>query len=69
MKGDTVNTLPLKQILEMYCLARTQRQTPEQLNLANALVDHYIPDLMTRYGQVIIERNAARAERDNLTDC
>jgi len=52
---------PLQNILDQYCLARSRRQTDEQVGLANILVDEYIPDLIKRLGETMIERNQAQS--------
>ncbi len=51
---------PINDVLDQYCLARSQRHTDEQVGLANLLVDEYIPDLIQRLGTTMIERNEAR---------
>jgi len=57
---------PLKDVLDHYCLARAMGRREEQVGLANALVDEYIPDLVQRLATAIIERNKAWNENDNL---
>lgn len=56
----------LTEILDQYHLARAAARRDEQVGLANALVDEYIPDLIQRLGEAMIERNQARDEALNL---
>lgn len=52
--------MTLQNLLDKYCLARSQRDTVTQLEIANELVDEQVPDLISRLAQAINERNDAR---------
>lgn len=58
--------MEITQILDSYCIARSIGQKDEQLEIADQLVDEYIPSLIQRLGQAIIDRNKAWNDKDNL---
>jgi hypothetical protein len=49
--------MTLKQILDKYCIARCQKDTKTQLEVADRIVDHEVPTLIERLGEMMMDRN------------
>ena len=49
--------MTIKQVLDKYCIARCKKDTKTQLEVADQIVDHEVPTLITRLGELMMDRN------------
>ena len=58
--------MTIKQILDKYCIARCKKDTKTQLEVADQIVDQEVPNLITRLGELMMDRNRLMTgEQDN----
>jgi hypothetical protein len=49
--------MTIQQVLDKYCIARCKQDRKTQLEVADQIVDHEVPSLIQRLGEVIMDRN------------